>query len=328
MYRRQAFRHLAFVAFVFALGFWQLDKILATALCRTNSLPALVKMATWAGVFPMTTVYIPSSMISTELHTLQLLTRKLPDSAEMMKNRLEIGKISVALEAIRNPESQRMREAIDKYTDDAKTMLRSLSKLDYASMLTNKTLARSLAGIIKALDGLPQGERRRQILRAVIRSRQNAIDAWVRGLEDELKELQVQTIGTLADLDACDLSLTQVVRNSRRTKGQQQESSTSEDIDNWESILFEGAHERIRPAALEAVNNLEALIRESSIARDVVRRLSIHVAKLLTGLEAAYQYPTQMLAIDMTSGKEVERVVDMLRKPGSDVEVGRISLQR
>ena len=181
----------------------------------------------------------------------------------------------------------------------------------------------SLAGIIKALAEFPRGEKRPQNLEAMIQLRQDAIDAWVRGLQDELKELLVQASATLDNLDGCDIHLKQVIQTSGRTKGQQ-ENLGPEAVHDWGSTLFGEGQTHIRPAALEAVNKLEALIRESSIARDVVGRLSIDVVKLMTGIEAAYRYPDKMLVVEMTLEKEVELMVDMLRKLRGDVKLGEI----
>ncbi|KAJ3505332.1 hypothetical protein NLJ89_g7478 [Agrocybe chaxingu] len=323
MYRHWAFQPLALVALLFALGFSQLNEILATDFCRNaSSPPALVKMATWAGVcLPETKTRIPSVLTSWELHTLQPVANKLPDPTEMVNNRVEIGKISAALAAIGTPESQLMMDAIEKYDDQAKATIRSLSKLSYASTLTHNTLVGSLAGIVKALVEFPKGEKRPRVLRTMIQLRQDAIDAWVQGLQDELKELLSQASETLANLDGCDLHLKQVLRTSGRAKGQQQENAGPEAAHDWGQTLFGAGHEHIRPAALEAVTKLEALIRESSLARDVVGRLSIDVVKLMTGIEAAYRYPDTMLAVEMTLEKEVELVVDMLRKLGGDAEL-------
>lgn len=153
--------------------------------------------------------------------------------------------------------------------------------------------------------------------------RQDAIDAWVKGLQDELKELLAQTSETLADLDGCDIHLKQVIRTSGRTKGQQEDLGP-EAVHDWGSTLFGDGQKHVRPAALEAVTKLEALIRESSMARDVVGRLSIDVIKLMTGIEAAYRYPEKMLVVEMRLEKEVELMVDMLRKLREDVELGEI----
>ena len=153
----------------------------------------------------------------------------------------------------------------------------------------------------------------------MIQLRQDTIDAWVKGLQDELKELLVQATETLANLDGCDAHLKQVIRTSGRTKGQQ-EDLVLEAVQDWGSTLF-GEQKHIHPAALEAVTKLEALIRESSMARDVVGRLSIGVIKLMTGIEAAYRYPDKMLVVEMTLEKEVELMVDMLRKLNGDVTV-------
>jgi len=157
----------------------------------------------------------------------------------------------------------------------------------------------------------------------MIQLRQDAIDAWVKGLQDELKELLVQASATLANLDGCDIHLKQVIQTSGRTKGQQ-ENLGPEPAHNWWSTLFGEGQNHIRPAALEAVTKLEALIHESSIARDVVGQLSIDVEKLMAGIEAAYRYPDKMLVVEMTLETEVELMVDMLRKLGEDVETGEI----
>lgn len=153
MYRHWALQPLAFMAFLFALGLAKL-KELPPDFCRDpSSPPALVKMAKWAGVCPpYTKTHIPSIMTSWELHTLQPVASILPDPTEMVKNRvgkpskinicllrgltdngLEIGKISAALAGIDTPESQLMMDAIEKYDDQAKATIRSLSKLSYAS---------------------------------------------------------------------------------------------------------------------------------------------------------------------------------------------------
>ena len=152
----------------------------------------------------------------------------------------------------------------------------------------------------------------------MIQLRQNAIDAWVKGLQAELKELLVQASETLANLDGCDEHLKRIIRISGREKGQQ-EDLIPEAVQDWGSTLF-GEHKNIHPAALEAVTKLEALILESSMARDVVGRLSIDVIKLMAGIEAAYRYPDKMLVVEMTLEKEVELMVDMLRKLRGDVE--------
>ena len=153
MHRLWAIQPLAFVAFLFSLGFLKLNE-LPTDFCRNPSSPlALVKMATRAGLcLPYTKAHIPSVLTSWELHTLQPVASILPDPTEMVKNRvgkafkiyvcllrsltdsnLEIGKISAALDGIRTPESQLMIEAIEQYDDQAKATIRSLSKLSYAS---------------------------------------------------------------------------------------------------------------------------------------------------------------------------------------------------
>ena len=181
----------------------------------------------------------------------------------------------------------------------------------------------SLAGIVKALTGFPRGEKRPRNLQTMIQLRQDAIDAWVKGLQDELKELLVQASATLANLDGCDIHLKQVIQTSGRTKGQQ-ENLGPEPAHNWWSTLFGEGQKHIRPPALEAVTKLEALIHESSIARDVVGQLSIDVEKLMAGIEAAYRYPDKMLVVEMTLETEVELMVDMLRKLGEDVETGEI----
>ena len=116
-------------------------------------------MATWACVcLPETKTRIPAILTSWELHTLQPVASELPDPTEMVKNRvgenvprythvyfrgsltsefLEIGKISAALAGIGTPESQLMMDAIEKYDDQAKLTIRSLSKLSYASTVGN-----------------------------------------------------------------------------------------------------------------------------------------------------------------------------------------------
>ena len=160
----------------------------------------------------------------------------------------------------------------------------------------------------------------------MIQLRQDSIDAWVKGLQDELKELLGQASETLANLDGCDLHLKQVLRTSGLAKGQQQHGSGPiefETTHDWGSTLFGTGHERVRPAALEAVTKLEALIRDSSIARDVVGRLSVDVVKLMAGIEAAYRYPDKMLAVEMTLEKEIELMVDMLRKLGGEGELAK-----
>ena len=157
----------------------------------------------------------------------------------------------------------------------------------------------------------------------MIQLRQDAIDAWVKGLQDELKELLVQASETLANLDGCDDQLKRVIRTSGRTKGQQ-EDLVPEAVHDWGSTLF-GEQNRINPVTLEAVAKLEALIRESSMARGVVGRLSIDVIKLMAGIEAAYRYPDKMLVVEMTLEKEVELMVHMLRKLRGDVELGESS---
>ena len=154
----------------------------------------------------------------------------------------------------------------------------------------------------------------------MIQLRQDAIDAWVRGLQDELKELLAQASETLANVDGCDVHLKQVIRTSGRTKG----NLGPEAVHDWGSTLFGDGQKHIRPAALEAVTKLEALIRESSMARDVIGRLSIDVIKLMTGIEAAYRYPDKMLVVEMTLEKEVKLMVDMLRKLKGDVKLGEI----
>lgn len=144
---------LAFAALLFALGILKLNE-LPTDFCRDpSSPPVLVKMVTWAGLcLPYTKAHIPSVLTSWELHALQPVASVLPDPTEMVKNRvgktfkiyvcllrnltgnnLEIGKISAALEGIRTPKSKLMMEAIEKYDDQAKATIRSLSKLSYAS---------------------------------------------------------------------------------------------------------------------------------------------------------------------------------------------------
>lgn len=153
MYRHWALQPLAFMAFLFALGFSKLNE-LPTDFCRDPiSPPALVKMAIWAGVcLPYTKVHIPSVLTSWELQTLQPVASILPDPTEMVKNRvgktfkiyvcllrrltdntLEIGKISAALAGIGTPESELMMDAIENYDAQAKATIRSLSKLSYAS---------------------------------------------------------------------------------------------------------------------------------------------------------------------------------------------------
>ena len=156
----------------------------------------------------------------------------------------------------------------------------------------------------------------------MIRLRQDAIDAWAKGLQDELKELLAQAYETLANLDGCDVHLKQVIRTSGRTKSGQ--DTVPEDVRDWGSTIFGDGQKHIQPAALEAVNKLDALIRECSIARDVVGRLSIDVIKLMTGIEAAYRYPDKMLVVEMTLEKEIELMVDMLRKLTGDVELVEI----
>ena len=154
----------------------------------------------------------------------------------------------------------------------------------------------------------------------MIRLRQDAIDAWAKGLQDELKELLVQASETLANLDGCDIHLKQVIRTSGRTRGQQKDLVPG-DVDDWGSTIFGDGQKDIHPAALEAATKLGALIHESSMARDVVGRLSINVIKLMTGIEAAYRYPDKMLVVEMTLEKEVELIVDMLRKLTGDASV-------
>lgn len=149
----------------------------------------------------------------------------------------------------------------------------------------------------------------------MIQLRQDAIDAWAKGLQAELKELLIQASETLANLDGCDAHLKQVIRTSGQTIGQ------PEDVQDWETTIFGERQKHIHPAALEAVTKLEALIRESSMARDVVGRLSIDVIKLMTGIEAAYRYPDKMLVVEMTLEKEVELMVDMLKKLTGNVSV-------
>ena len=156
----------------------------------------------------------------------------------------------------------------------------------------------------------------------MIQLRQDAIDAWVNGLQAELKELLVQASATLANLDGCDIHLKQVIQTSGRTKGQQE--NLDPEAVPWWSTLFGEEQKYIRPAALEATTKLEALIRESSTARDVVGRLSIDVEKLMAGIEAAYRYPDKMLVVEMSLEKEVELMVDMLRKLGGMGEIPRI----
>jgi hypothetical protein len=160
----------------------------------------------------------------------------------------------------------------------------------------------------------------------MIQLRQDAIDAWAKGLQAELKELLVQASEMLANLDGCDAYLKQIIRTSGRTRGQQVPGDVP--VQDWGSTIFGEGQKHIHPAALEAVTKLGALIRESSMARDVVGRLSIDVIKLMTGIEAAYRYPDKMLVVEMTLEKEVELMVDMLRKLTGDasvnVELGEI----
>ena len=160
----------------------------------------------------------------------------------------------------------------------------------------------------------------------MIQFRQDAIDAWAKGLQAELKELLVQASETLGNLDHCDAHLRQIIRTSGRTRGHQEELVPGE-VQDWGSTIFGDGQKHIHPAALEAVTKLEELIRESSMARDVVGRLSIDVIKLMTGIEAAYRYPDKMLVVEMTLEKEVELMVDMLRKltGNASVELGEIS---
>ena len=84
-----AIQPLAFVALLFALGFLKLNE-LPTDFCRDpNSPPALVEMATRAGLcLPYTKAHIPSVLTSWELHTLQPVASVLPDPTEMVKNRV------------------------------------------------------------------------------------------------------------------------------------------------------------------------------------------------------------------------------------------------
>jgi len=69
------------------------------------------------------------------------------------------------------------------------------------------------------------------------------------------------------------------------------------------------------------MTKLEALVRKSSMARDVVGRLSIDAVKLMMGIEAAYRYPDKMLAVEMTLVNEIKLMVDMLRKLEGDIEL-------
>jgi hypothetical protein len=90
----------------------------------------------------------------------------------------------------------------------------------------------------------------------MIQLRQDAMDAWAKGLQDELKELLVQAFDseTLAKLDGCDAHLKQVIRSSGRhgTKGQP-EDLVPEDVHDWGSTIFGDGQKHIHPAALEAV---------------------------------------------------------------------------
>ncbi|KAF8805923.1 hypothetical protein BYT27DRAFT_7257840 [Phlegmacium glaucopus] len=332
MYRHWSFQPLAFVAFLLALGILQINEILATDFCRKpSSPPVLVKMATWAGIcqpdVPKTIAHIPALLISWKLSTLEPIASKLPDPIEMVNNRIEIGKISAALAAIGTPESQLMVDAIENYDERARVTIRSLSKLSYSSTLAHNTLVGSLAGIIKVLVGFPRDEKRPRVLQSMIKLRQDAIDAWVQGLQDELKVLLSEAIETLHNLDACDLNLRQIMRTSGRTKDKTEDNASPEVVPDWKETLFgkEDQHSNIRPAALDAVTKLEALIRETSVARDVVGRLSIDVDKLIAGIEAAYRHPDKMLVVEMTVEEEVEVVVDMLRKLQGNVRSVGIS---
>jgi hypothetical protein len=95
IYRHWAFRPLAFMALLFALGLSRLKQLPPdSSFCRDSSSPlVLVKMAYWAGVcLPYTKTHIPSILTSWELHTLQPVANMLPDPSEMVRNR--VGKIS------------------------------------------------------------------------------------------------------------------------------------------------------------------------------------------------------------------------------------------
>ena len=106
-----------------------------------------------------------------------------------------------------------------------------------------------------------------------------------------------------------------------RTSGHTQENLVPEAVHNWLSTLFGEGQNHTRPAALEAMTKLEALVRKSSMARDVVGRLSIDAVKLMMGIEAAYRYPDKMLAVEMTLVNEIKLMVDMLRKLEGDIEL-------
>ena len=94
IYRHWAFRPLAFMALLFALGLSRLKPLPPdSGFCRDSSSPlVLVKMAYWAGIcLPYTKTHIPSILTSWELHTLQPVANRLPDPSEMVRNR--VGKI-------------------------------------------------------------------------------------------------------------------------------------------------------------------------------------------------------------------------------------------
>ncbi|KDR74267.1 hypothetical protein GALMADRAFT_573970 [Galerina marginata CBS 339.88] len=260
---------LALVVLVFCVGVSQLDRIVTPDFCKNASSPqAIVKTAKLAGIcLPVTTAQIPSILTSWGLHTLRPLTDKLPKPIEMVENRIEIGKISAGLAAIGTPESDLMMEAIEDYDSQAKETIQSLSKLSFMSTLVHKSLVGSLTGIINSLEGFPRGEKRARVLQAMIRSRQDAINTWVTGLTEALKVFHDQTTATLANLDGCDASLKQIIRTSGRTKGQQQ-GNVDPTVQDWGSMLYGVESEHVQPAALGAVPRLEALIRESSIARE------------------------------------------------------------
>lgn len=94
MDRHWALQPLAFAALLLVLALLQTNVIFHEDFCRkASSPPALIKLATWAGVcFPECKTNIPTILTSWEIHALKSVATKLPDPNEMVKNR--IGKTS------------------------------------------------------------------------------------------------------------------------------------------------------------------------------------------------------------------------------------------
>lgn len=193
--------------------------------------------------------------------------------------------------------------------------------------MTAHTAIHILEGLIDTLNRASLKHKSSDAVKQIISLQQDQIDAWIQGLQDQLRRLHELSVSVQIDLASCENNLQQIYDTAGAAKGEREKAGdelNSKARGPVPRLFFGDDTPTLRAPVLQAIEDFKALILATRQAQEVVTQLSEQLVVIIGGIEAAYRYHDKMLVVEITMEEKVDMTLESLRKLKKDIERAKI----